>query len=309
MLKTYYHPGFSAPLGDHIMPIGKFALVAQALSQPPMSEWVELLTPSPVTQQELLSVHSEDYIEAIRTGEPRALAESQKFPWSAELYPSVTLTSGGALAAARSALSDGSSAALVSGFHHANQMRGEGFCTFNGLIVALDALKKQGAFKRAAILDMDLHYGNGTSLLARTREWLFALSIYGNDYWDNVAYRDVSVLKHQDGLNHQSVSLPEGCNRATLLEIMDAHLPKLLMGGKPDLLFYQAGADPYYEDPYSPLALDHRDLMERDELVFKFAKKHSIPIAWVLAGGYTNDISKVVKVHVNTFKAWSSVYQ
>ena len=166
MLTAFYHPGFAAPLGQHIMPMRKFALVADGLRD---AGDVLLTQPAPVTEDDLRRVHSAGYIAAIKTGEPRALAESQKFPWSPELFPSVCLTGGGCLAAARQALEDGVSAAVVSGFHHACANHGEGFCTFNGLIVALDALVAAGEIRTAAVLDMDLHYGNGTAQLAASR--------------------------------------------------------------------------------------------------------------------------------------------
>ncbi len=304
MLTAFYHPGYAAPIGQHLMPMRKFALVAEGLRE--MAD-VRLAEPEPVTEQDLRRVHAAEYIAAIQTGGPRALAESQKFPWSPELYPSVCLTGGGCLAAARQALRDGVSAAVVSGFHHACADHGEGFCTFNGLIVALDALVAEGAIRTAAVLDMDLHYGNGTAQLAAARPHLFALSLYGNDYWDNACFRDVAERHHEDGENHRSFALPAGCDRATLCKIMDAALP-LIADRRPDLLLYQAGADPYFEDPFSPLALDHDDLLARDRRVFAFAKAHAIPVAWVLAGGYTSDVSKVVRVHLNTFQAWREIY-
>lgn len=303
-LTVFYHPNYAAPIGQHIMPIRKFALVAEELRAWPELDFAE---PAPVSDDDLLRVHTREYIEAVRTGEPRTLAESQKFPWSPQLYPSVCLTNGGCLATARQALRDGVSTALVSGFHHSCADHGEGFCTFNGLIVAADALLAAGEVKRVAVLDMDLHYGNGTAQLAASRPHVFALSIYGNDYWNNVYFRDVTVRQHEDGANHRSFALPAGCDRATMLQTMEEALP-LLADQRPDLLIYQAGADPYREDPFSPLALDHDDLLARDERVFAFARQHGIPIAWVLAGGYTEDVSKVVRVHVNTFCAWRSVF-
>jgi acetoin utilization deacetylase AcuC-like enzyme len=305
-IKAFYHPGYAAPIGEHVMPIRKFGLVADELRR---DARIELLEPAPVTHADILRVHSPPYVDAVRTGEPRALAESQKFPWSPQLYQSVLLTSGGCLAAARAALADGVAAGLVSGFHHSHADRGEGFCTFNGLIVTLDRLLTDGVIRSAAILDCDLHYGNGTALLARTRPHIaMALSLYGNDYWDNIAYRDVSVRHHSDGDNHRSVPIPAGADGATMQSILRESLPLLLSRGEPDLLLYQAGADPFYEDPYSPLALDHDDLLERDQTVFRFSRDHQIPIAWVLAGGYTKDVAKVVQVHVNTFKAALAVF-
>ena len=300
MLTAFHHPGFAAPIGEHIMPMQKFALVAAEVAK--MRD-VRLAEPQPATEADLLRVHTREYVDAIRKGEPRALAESQKFPWSPALFPSVRLTSGACIAAARAALRDGAGAAIASGFHHACADHGEGFCTFNGLLFAADALLAAGEIRRVAILDMDLHYGNGTAQLATTRPHIFAASIYGNDYRDNVTYRDVSVRRHEDGDNHRSFALPAGCERATMLRVMDDALPPLA-AWKPDLLLYQAGADPYFEDPYSPLALDAEDLRARDRRVFEFARSHGIPVAWVLAGGYTRDITKVVRIHAGTFEAW-----
>ncbi len=304
MLTAFYHPGYAAPLGKHVMPIRKFGLLAEGLRG---ASDVRLARPEPVAETDILRVHTRGYVDSVKSGEPRALAESQKFPWSPELYPSVCLTSGGCLAAARAALREGAGAALVSGFHHACADHGEGFCTFNGLIITADALLAAGEAQKIAVLDMDLHYGNGTAQLAAVRPYVFQVSIYGSDYWNNVAYRDVTTRQHEDGENHRSFALPAACDRATMLGVMEGALP-LLADARCDLLLYQAGADPYFEDPYSPLALDHDDLLARDIRVFEFARAHGIPIAWVLAGGYTKDVSKVVRVHLNTFEAWRQVY-
>jgi acetoin utilization deacetylase AcuC-like enzyme len=306
-MRAYHHPGFAAPLGDHIMPISKFALVAEAIRRE-MPE-VEIVPPDPVGEVDLVRVHTREYVDAVRTGEPRGLAESQKFPWSPQLFPSVCLTNGGVLAAAREALRSGSAAAIASGFHHACADHGEGFCTFNGLVVALEALRNEGLIERAAVLDLDLHYGNGTASLAADRPWMRALSIYGNDYWNNIPYRDVRVRHHEDGPNHVSVPMipSGGSDRGVLLEALEKNLGWLVEEARPDLLLYQAGADPLRDDPYSPLDLSHDDLKERDRLVFEFAKKHSLPVAWVLAGGYSKDITQVVEAHVNTARMWREV--
>lgn len=307
-MKIFHHPGFAAPIGPHIMPMRKFALVADALRS---VDALEIIAPPPVSKSDLLRVHTPEYVAAIESGEPRALAESQKFPWVPELFPSVCLTSGGVLAAAREALNASISAALASGFHHSFAGHGEGFCTFNGLVVALEALRHEGLIRTAAILDLDLHYGNGTASLTTTRPWLRAMSIYGNDYSENVAYRDVSIRHHEDGPNHVSAPLipSGGPDGPGLMKTLEAHLPWLIEGQKPDILLYQAGADPYREDPYSPLDLTHEDLRARDKAVFTFARQAGIPLAWVLAGGYTKDVSQVVQVHVNTALASLEVYE
>jgi acetoin utilization deacetylase AcuC-like enzyme len=299
-LTAYYHRDMVVSLGDHIMPINKFTLVADGLRGEPN---IRLEEPAPLEEADLLRVHTPEYVAAIRSGEPRALAESQKFPWSAGLYRSVLLTGGGCLAAGRRALDEGIAAAVVSGFHHAHADHGEGFCTFNGLVVTIDALRAERRIERVAVLDMDLHYGNGTASLAGDRPYLFNLSIYGNDYDRNQAFRDVSVVRHADGPNHRSIALANGSGRTEMLAAMETAFEAILAWGRPDLLLYQAGADPYREDPYSPLLLDHADLYARDRRVFEFAAAERLPIAWVLAGGYTKETSKVVGVHLNTFRA------
>ncbi len=312
-ITVYYDAGYAAPIGRHVMPIDKFERVADELRG---ERGIRLESPQALTEAQLLRVHTREYVEAVRTGEPRALAESQKFPWTPELYPSVLLTGGGCLAAARRALDDGIAGALVSGFHHSHGDHGEGFCTFNSLVVAAEALRAGDTVSgmpsrrigRLAVLDMDLHYGNGTASLAAARPWLFNLSIYGNDYHANTAYRDVTERRHTDGGNHRSIPLAAGAGRAAMLAAMDEGFAMLEAWGRPDLLLYQAGADPYCEDPYSPLALDHDDLFERDRRAFAWARDRRIPIAWVLAGGYTKDVSKVVRVHTNTFAAAREVF-
>ncbi len=306
MVVTAYHdPGFAAPLGNHRMPIGKFDRVAEGLRGDPA---FILTPPPPASLEALLRVHTPHYVAAVRSGHPRELAESQKFPWSEALFPSVALTNGGVIAAARMALRQGVSATIASGFHHAHADHGEGFCTFNGLVIAGEALRAAGEAERIAVLDLDLHYGNGTASLAETRPWLRALSIYGNDYRNNIPYRDVSTRHHEDGLNHRSVALPEASGLSHLRSVLETELPWLIQEGKPDLLLYQAGADPFREDPYSPLDLSIDDLKERDFQVFQWAHQHRIPIAWVLAGGYTRDLEKVVRIHLNTFEAAKQIY-
>jgi acetoin utilization deacetylase AcuC-like enzyme len=304
-MKSFYHPKFEAPIGEHIMPIRKFHLIAEKLKTLPQ---IELLEPSPISDSDLLRVHTAEYIAAIKSGEPRSLAESQKFPWSPELFSSVCLTNGALLAASRAALKEGVASALVSGFHHSHADHGEGFCTFNGLIVTAERLKTENLIQNIAILDLDLHYGNGTASLASSRPWIHSLSIYGNDYDQNKPYIDVKIRHHEDGENHHSIAIPKKAGFKEFIPLLEQGFQWLLSRPKIDLLLFQAGADPYFEDPYSPLKLTMEDLQERDRRVFEFAKNNKIPIAWVLAGGYTRDIEKVVQVHVNTFHAAQSVF-
>jgi len=185
---------------------------------------------------------------------------------------------------------------------------GEGFCTFNGLVVALESARAAGRIRRALVVDLDLHYGNGTASLLEARPELHNLSIYGSWYEANRASSDVASKHAADTDNCCSIAVPNGANGPAYLAILDAALGPAIERACPDVILYQAGADPYREDPYSPLDLGLEDLAERDRRVFEAAKQAGVPIAWVLAGGYTKDVSKVVEVHANTFAAAAGVF-
>ena len=296
MSRLVYSPSYFADLGAHVMPIRKFGLVADALA----GAGHRIDPPERASDADLLRVHTQAYVSAVDSGSPRSLAESQKFPWSRELAEAVRWTNGGCITALRFALEEGVAGNVASGFHHAHADHGEGFCTFNGLIVALERLRVEGRLRRALILDMDLHYGNGTASLLAARPWAYQLSIFGNGYDANRAYRDALERVPPDTENAWSVPVPMGTDGAGYLGRLAAALPGAIDRAKPDVILYQAGADPYREDPYSPLDLGLEDLGERDRFVFDAAAARGIPIGWVLAGGYTPDLSKVVAVHVQT---------
>lgn len=300
-MRVFHCARYRADIGEHVMPMLKFDLVRQAIEHEGLP--ISLHAPTPATDEDLLAVHTAEYVRAVATGEPRALAESQKFPWSEGLAESVRFTNGGCIAALFAAMEDGVAGNLASGFHHAHADHGEGFCTFNGLVVALERARRDGKIARGLVVDLDLHYGNGTASLLASRPDFFALSVYGNWYDANKAYRDVETTRAEDTDNAWSVAVPNGASGAAYLETIRAHLGPAIARARPDVILYQAGADPYREDPYSPLDVGHEDLLARDRLVFDAARDAGVPIAWVLAGGYTKDVSKIVTVHVNTARA------
>ncbi len=305
-MRVFHRPEYVADIGDHVMPIHKFDLVRQRIEALGLDVCIE--APEPVSDDDLLRVHDAAYVRAVMTGEPRALAESQKFPWSPRLAQAVRYTSGGCIAALEAALDDGVAANLASGFHHAHADHGEGFCTFNGLVIALERAVARGAITRGLVIDLDLHYGNGTAALLAGRPHLFNLSVYGNYYRDNRAYRDVTVARTPDSDNCWSVPVPAGADGSAYLALVAPAVEGAIARAEPDVILYQAGADPFRDDPYSPLDLGHDDLRERDRRVLAAARAAGIPIAWVLAGGYTEDVSQVVEVHVNTLRATFDVF-
>jgi acetoin utilization deacetylase AcuC-like enzyme len=306
-LRLFSSPRYVADLGAHTMPIRKFQRVREAIEASGIPARID--EPSPATDADLLRVHTAEYVRAVSTGEPRALAESQKFPWSPELAASVRYTNGGCIAGLYAALEEGIAGNLASGFHHAHADHGEGFCTFHGLAVAYEHARQAGRISRALVVDLDLHYGNGTASLCATRPGLFNLSIYGSWYKANTAYREVDQERAPDTENAWSVPVPKGSNGEVYLRLIAEHLAPAIERARPEILLYQAGADPYREDPYSPLDIGLEDLRARDELVFSIAKAQNVPVCWVLAGGYTKDIAKIVAVHTNTFLASAAVYR
>lgn len=299
LIRTFFSDDFAADIGEHVMPMKKFALVKDAILA--RGSEAQVLAPPPATDEQLLRVHTSEYVTAIATGEPRSLAESQKFPWSPALARAVRLTNGAAIGAVSAALDDGVACALASGYHHAHADHGEGFCTFNGLVIALEHAIVEGRIARALIVDLDLHYGNGTASLLRTRPHLHAISVYGSWYKDNRASSDVVSERALDTDNARSLPVPNGTSGPAYVEMVTGALRPAIERSRPDVILYQAGADPYREDPYSPLDVGLEDLAERDARVFAAARSAGVPIAWVLAGGYTKDIRKVVEVHANTF--------
>jgi acetoin utilization deacetylase AcuC-like enzyme len=306
VIRVFHSRRYFADLGEHIMPIGKFGLVREAIEASGVP--VDLREPARATDEQLERVHTKDYIHAVDTGEPRALAQSQKFPWSKDLAEAVRWTNGGCVAGIDAALDDGVAANLASGFHHAHADHGEGFCTYNGLVVALEDARARGRLARGLVLDMDLHYGNGTASLLATRPWAFQLSIYGNWYKANLATKDVDSERAADTANAWSLPVPNGADGEQYVDFVRRSLGGAIERAKPDVLLYQAGADPYQEDPYSPLMVDHEALRARDTFVFETARAKGLPVLWVLAGGYTPDVTKVVRVHVNTFLAANEVF-
>jgi len=305
-LKAFHSPRYTADIGDHVMPIRKFDLVRAEIEKHGLA--VDIAEPAPASDEDILRVHTPEYVKAIATGEPKALAESQKFPWSPELAQAVRLTNGGCIAALSAALEHGVAANLASGFHHSHADHGEGFCTFNGLVVAYDRARAEKKLSRALVVDLDLHYGNGTASLLASRPDLFQISIYGSWYKENKASSDVTSERATDTANAWSVAVPNGATGEAYIKLIEEHLARALVKSKPDVILYQAGADPYREDPYSPLNVGHDDLYARDRLVLSAAKSAGIPIAWVLAGGYTKDVTKVVAVHVGTVRATLDVF-
>lgn len=242
-------------------------------------EWptLEFRPPVPVTRDDLLRAHSRRYVDAVLS-----LTEVNGFgTFSPEVNASLPYTSGALLTAARWALVSGTAvAAPVSGFHHAGYDSGGGYCTFNGLMVTALALQAETSGLRVGILDYDYHYGDGTDDILATLKC------------PNIAH--ITAGKHFHMPKHAERFLAQIRNDVMAMSACD-------------IVLYQAGADPHVDDPLGGF-LTSEQMAERDFQVFKGLKDRGVPVAWVLAGGYQDPLSKVIDLHVNTMRAVISAY-
>jgi acetoin utilization deacetylase AcuC-like enzyme len=202
------------------------------------------------------------------------------------------LAAGGSILAGRRALEDGWAANIGGGFHHAYPDHGEGFCVIHDVAVAIRRLQFDGAIETAMIVDTDVHQGNGTAAIFGGDSTVFTLSIHQEN---NYPYpKPPSTI---------DINLPDGVGDDDYLAILEKHLHQAFHDFAPQILFYVGGADPYREDQLGGLALTMEGLARRDALVFDYARRHKVPVAITLAGGYARRVSDTVRIHINTILA------
>jgi acetoin utilization deacetylase AcuC-like enzyme len=197
---------------------------------------------------------------------------------------------GGSIASARLALACGYGGNVGGGFHHAFADHGEGFCAIHDVAVAIRALQHEGKIERAAIVDLDVHQGNGTAVIFSRDPSVFTFSIHQEN---NYPVKQVSSL---------DIGLDDGMEDAEYLERLDAALPGVLDGHRPQLVAYVAGADPYEQDQLGGLCLTRAGLAERDERVYAACRARGIPVFTTLAGGYSRSFEDVVAIHAETLR-------
>jgi acetoin utilization deacetylase AcuC-like enzyme len=272
--------------------------VAESLDDQPIPG-IQLVRPEPLTTVEVERTHDRKYVEAVRTGEPRYLAESQGFVWDAGLWPMVLASNGGVVAAALDALQTGLSGSLSSGLHHARRDHGAGFCTFNGLVIAARKALTAGAGS-VLILDLDAHCGGGTaSLIAgEAAMWQTDVAVCGFDAY-GVSARDDSGRRLRLSIAGRSAEYLGEIER-TLEETVRT-------GPRFDLCLYNAGMDPYEGCSTGGLGgISQEILAARERLVFAWCREHAAATAFVLAGGYIGwglDEQGLVELHRLTLSA------
>ena len=293
MVHVFYSPKYIRS-GYSFDTTRKAGWIAESLVEDPIPG-IELVAPVPLTREQIAEVHEPRYAQAIETGEPRELAESQGFIWDAGLWPMVLASNGGAVAAAYAALEYGIAGSLSSGLHHARCASGAGYCTFNGLVLAARAVLSAGA-KSVLILDLDAHCGGGTASLITNEPQIRQLDVSVNIY-DRYPSTDQARLAV---VTASSAYLPMVCQ---MMDDLDRQ------GHEFDLCLYNAGMDPSENCLTGGLHGVTRDILaERERIVFEWCRKRRLPIAFVLAGGYISprlDERGLVALHRLTLTAAS----
>lgn len=298
-MQVFYTPRYYADIGDgHIFPIRKFELVRDRLLAEGTLDPSELVEPLPASLEDVLLVHTEDYVSRLCNG-TLATKEIRRLglPWSESLVRRSFYATGGTLAATTVALAGGYSSNLAGGTHHSFADRGEGFCVLNDVAIAIRAMRARKMLRRAAIVDCDVHQGNGTATIFSGDEETFTFSIHGaNNY---------PLFKAKSTLD---VELPDGTSDEEYLETLASNLP-LVFEHEPEIVFYLAGADPYVGDKLGRLALSLEGLRERDAHVVRECYEREVPIVTVMSGGYGKDINDTIEIHCNTIRTVKEVFE
>ncbi|MES2634105.1 MAG: histone deacetylase [Pseudomonadota bacterium] len=298
-MKVFYATQFVLQLPQgHRFPMAKYQLLRDRLAAELPA--VELAQALPATDGQLALVHTPAYISAICDGtvDPKAMREIG-FPWSEAMSERARRSVGATIAACRVAFQEGIAANIAGGTHHAYADKGGGFCVFNDAAVASRLMQAEWGRRenrplRVAIIDLDVHQGNGTAHVFRSDDTVFTLSIHGQK---NFPFR-----KEASDLD---VDLPDGCADDDYLLALEVALGELERRFEPDLVIYLAGADPHEGDRLGRLKLTWDGLEARDRRVFDWAWQRRIPLAFAMAGGYGERIEDTVQVQVNTFKVAS----
>lgn len=284
-----WSPRYEVDIGGHVFPTRKYRLVRERLLAQGVAPAGAFEEPEPMGDEALLRVHTADYLRKIREDD-FAPAERWRLevPFSRALVEAMLLCCGGTLLAGRRALRDGVSAHLGGGFHHAFTDHGEGFCLLNDVAAAAAALLADGSVRRVAVVDLDVHHGNGTAAIFAGDDRVLTFSMHQEDIYP--------AIKPPSDLD---VALPARIDDEAYLTLLAEHLPRAL-AGRPDLVLYLAGADPYREDQLGGLGLSLEGLRQRDRTVLDAARALGASVAVVLAGGYAMNTEDTVAIHAAT---------
>jgi acetoin utilization deacetylase AcuC-like enzyme len=294
-LRLYYcdHHRIELPAG-HKFPMAKYELLRRALEAEERFE----LVPAPFAEREDIElVHDPDYVAGFLKGmlEPSAMRRIG-FPWSEGTVRRTLSSVGGTVEAAGDALRGGFGGNLAGGTHHAFSDHGSGFCIFNDIAVAIRKLQSDGAIRRAAVLDLDVHQGDGTAHIFRDRDDVLTVSIHGAN---NFPFRKQA--------SKVDVPLADGSGDTEYLDALERALPRVVEFS-PEIVFFQSGVDGLASDTLGRLELSLEGLRQRDRMVMELCSEAGIPLVTTLGGGYSDPIEVTVEAHANTFRTAAAIF-
>jgi acetoin utilization deacetylase AcuC-like enzyme len=321
--KLVYSADYYLPIGTHVFPAQKYRYIHQRLVETGVADPSDFLEPSAASDEDVLLVHTPEYVHKLKTGTLSAQEEMQmEVPYSPELVRAFYLAAGGSILAGQSALKDKVAFNIGGGFHHAFPDHGEGFCVIHDVAVAIRRLQRDRKMARAMTVDCDVHQGNGTAAIFRgmleASDVLPSKASFAPSHADlpGAAAGDVFTISLHQENNYPmwkppssiDVNLPDGTGDDDYLAWLDNALSSGLRQFEPELICYIAGADPYREDQLGGLALTIEGLKRRDELMFRVARARDIPVMVTFAGGYARRVEDTVTIHCNTVIAAKEVF-
>jgi acetoin utilization deacetylase AcuC-like enzyme len=283
-----WSPGYECDIGAHVFPVEKFGRLRERLLAEGEIAPGDLVEPAPAARELLALAHTPEYLDDLEHARWTTRTMMSELPLTAGIVHAYALAAAGTTLAAREALPRGFAANLGGGFHHAFADRAEGFCYLNDLAVAARAVLREGRAARVAIVDLDVHQGNGTARIFEGDPAVFTLSIHQE--------HNYPMPKMRSDLD---VGLDDGTDDAGYLAALDSALERV-WGFDPALVLYQAGADPYREDQLGGLALTMDGLEARDRRVLEGCAARGIPAAVTLGGGYARRLEDTVEIHFRT---------
>jgi acetoin utilization deacetylase AcuC-like enzyme len=292
-MRCAYHPDYYVQLPpSHPFPMAKYPLLFERLRADGLLTDRQLLEPFEATLDDLRLVHHDRYLEQLADGSLDAAAVRKiGVPWSPALWRRSRLASQGTLMATCAALEDGLAANLAGGTHHAFPGHGEGFCVLNDVAVAIRVLQRDGQVRRALVIDLDVHQGNGTAAIFADDADVFTFSMHGE--------RNYPTRKMRSTLD---VGLADGMGDDEYLARLRGHLVDILAGFVPDIVFYLAGVDPVRGDRYGRLALSDAGLRQRERCVLEACRSRGLPVVITIAGGYAPTPERTAELHAMVFE-------
>jgi acetoin utilization deacetylase AcuC-like enzyme len=287
--RVFYCDQHVIPLpAGHRFPVRKYRLIRDLLMPEGRFDFVEAPFADP---RVIAAAHDPAYVQGFLEGTLSAASVRRiGFPWSEGLVRRTLASVGGTLAATEEAFGSGWGGTLAGGTHHAFYAEGSGYCVFNDFAIAITDLRSRGRIQRAAIVDLDVHQGDGTAQMFEGDSQVFTFSMHGA--------RNFPFRKQRSRLD---VELADGIGDDEYIEVLSRNLGQVFDFG-PDVVFFQSGVDALAEDTLGRLSLTHGGLRRRDEMVLTACKEYGAPLIVTLGGGYANPIERTAEAHANTFR-------